>query len=166
MAKKPKKDLRTWLPPRTTSEYGREVDVSLQLVSRAAAAVEKSPASASLAVQALVCHGLSTEYPGDTIVAPLTSSALGGDAAAVLELVNEIGATTPCVNAYDPPYPVPVAATSLDEAELAKVLDLGSAANGLANVGARTDGRTWVLAPLSDGPQPTVSLTLLHLGVP
>merc|ERR1719171_1253642 len=100
MAKKKKVDDRVWLPKRT-SEFGREVDVALQLVSRAAAGMEKASVQvANLASQALVCDGIASEFPGDVIIA--SASAAGGDADAVVELVNELGATTPCVNEFDP----------------------------------------------------------------
>merc|ERR1712159_895896 len=89
MPKKPKKDDRVWLPPRT-SAYGREVDVAMQVVSRAAAVVGKAPSTkaASVAVQALCSDGVGSEFPEDVVVA--AESACDADLQqSVLELVNE-----------------------------------------------------------------------------
>ena len=71
MAKKPKKDHRVWLPQRS-SRFAREVDVALQLVSRAAGAIsdEASFAVASIAAQALVCDGIGSEFAEDTLIGP------------------------------------------------------------------------------------------------
>ena len=120
MAKKPKVDKRSWLPKRS-SPFAREVDVALQLVSRAAAGVGKAPAAAvNLATQALVCDGLASEFEGDTVMAAESAESFAGCDAetrqAALALANELGATTPCVNAFVPPYPDPVARLETAEA--------------------------------------------------
>lgn len=162
MAKKPKADTRVWLPKRS-SRLAREVDVALQLVSRAAAGVEKAGSSAATIVaQALVIDGLESEFADDTVIGPESAGTLEKCEASVREaalaLINELGATTPCVNTYLPPYPDAVRATELkDEAALSATLDKGSA----SGVGPRT----WVLAPVTDVEQPAVSLSLLEGGV-
>lgn len=165
MAKKPKKDVRVWLPPRS-SPFAREVDAALQLVSRAAAGVGKATSAqmATVVAQALVCDGINSEFADDVIIAPETSASLQACDAdtqkAALELINELGATNPCVNAFDPPYPEPVRAAALaDEAEIGAKLDLGKA----TGIGPRT----WVLAPVTtDSEQAAVSLTLIEYGHP
>jgi len=58
MMAKPKKDPRTWLPKRV-SQYAREMDVALMLVSRAAAAMAQPLPIANLVTQALVSDGLA-----------------------------------------------------------------------------------------------------------
>lgn len=161
MPKKPAKDPRTWLPPRT-SQYGREVDVALQLVSRAAAS---DPSVAGLVAQAVIADGLASEWPGDTLLASESAASLAAldDATKqlVLEQANAVGATTPCVNSYDPPYPVPVAATQLDETTLAAALDRRLGPD------ARLTERTWALAPVDMSlDQPAIALTLLEYGQP
>ena len=99
MAKKPKTDPRVWVPKRS-SPYAREVDVALQLVSRASAAVGKGSLEvANIAAQALVSDGIGSEFSDDTVMATQSAATLKAvDAGATLELINEIGATTPCVN--------------------------------------------------------------------
>ena len=163
MAKKPKKDHRVWLPKRS-SRFAREVDVALQLVSRAAAGIKDDVALpvSNIVAQALVCDGISSEFATDTMIAresAATLQACDADAQkAALELINEIGATTPCVNAFDPPYPEAVKPCELTEADLGATLDKGNA----KGVGERT----WVLAPITAVEQPAVSLTLLEFGQP
>lgn len=160
MAKKKKEDDRVWLPPRT-SRFAREVDVALQLVSRAAAAVGRaSPQVATITSQTLVCDGIASEFSGDNVIASESSSLADEDALkAALELVNEIGATTPCVNDFVTPYPDPVQATACNEiADLKATLDKGAS----TVIGERS----WVLAPITDAVQPSVSLTLLEGGQP
>ena len=160
MMPKSKKDPRVWLPPRS-SQYAREVDVALQLVSRAAAAVAKDEKMATIASQALICDGIASEFAGDTMIAPESAASLpaGDELKAVVELINEIGETEPCVNKFEPPYPVAVKATKLTETELGTTLDMGNA----AGVGART----WLLAPVDTSVAiPAISLTLLEFGRP
>ena len=159
MAKKPKTDPRVWLPKRS-SPYAREVDVALQLVSRASAAVGKASLEvANIAAQALVSDGIGSEFSDDTVMATQSAATLKAvDAGATLELINEIGATTPCVNEFDPPYPDAVKATALTEADLGALLDKGN--------GGNLGPRTWVLAPITEAVQPAVSLTLLESGLP
>ena len=159
LAKKPKTDPRSWLPARS-SPFGREVDVALQLVSRAAPAASEPALVASIVSQALVSDGLQSEFPADGIIAPNTAASLAGhDEQAILDLCNTLGATQPCVNAFDPPYPVPVAATKLDAATLATALEWGSATGGLPP-------RAWLLASIAEAAQPAISLTLLEYGRP
>lgn len=159
LAKKPKPDPRSWLPART-SPFGREVDVALQLVSRAALAAAEPMLVANLVSQVLVSDGLHSEFATDGIIAPNTAASLAAhDEQAILELCNELGAAQPCVNDFDPPYPKPVAATKLDAAALAAALERGSKAEALPP-------RTWVLAPITEAAQPAISLTLLEYGRP
>ena len=73
-------------------------------------------------------------------------------------LLNEIGATTPCVNEFAPPYPDAVKATALTEADLGATLDKGTSGN--------LGPRTWVLAEITEAVQPAISLTLLESGLP
>lgn len=157
MAKKKKNDDRTWLPQRS-SPFAREVDVALQLVSRAAAGLEKASSIelAGVAAQALIGDGLRSEFPEDGLVAAVTAEASSQQA--VLELVNEIGATTPCVNEFEPPYPVPVPATALTEETLQTTLAKG----GQEAIGPRT----WLLAPIAEATYTAISLTLLEFGQP
>jgi len=158
LAKKPKTDPRSWLPARA-SPFGREVDVALQLVSRAAPASE-SALVASLVSQALVSEGLKSEFPNDSIIAPNTAASLAGhDEQAILDLCNQLGATQPCVNEFDPPYPKPVAAAKFDAATLSAALERGCAVTALSP-------RTWLLAPVAEAAQPAISLTLLEYGRP
>jgi len=162
MAKKPKVDKRSWLPKRS-SPFAREVDVALQLVSRAAAGVGKAPVAAvNLATQALVCDGLASEFEGDAVMAAESAESFAGCDAetrqAALALANELGATTPCVNAFVPPYPDPVATLETDEAGLAVALT--------RNVRAGLGPRTWVLSPVAEAEQPAISLSLLEYGRP
>ena len=128
MMAKPKKDPRTWLPKRV-SQYAREMDVALMLVSRAAAAMAQPLPIANLVTQALVSDGLASEFPGDTLVAGAADAAAIGDAAA-LELINELGVTNPCVNGYIDFYPEPVPPTTLDAAGLGAALERGAARVG------------------------------------
>jgi len=114
--------------------------------------------------QAVISDGLSSEWPGDTLIAPESAASLQALDDATRQLVlnqtNVVGATTPCVNSYEPPYPVPVAATHCpDQPALAAALDR-RAADGIAE-------RTWVLAPVDlSVDQPAISLTLLEYGQP
>ena len=73
--------------------------------------------------------GLASEFPGDTLVAGAADAAAIGDAAA-LELINELGATNPCVNGYIDFYPEPVPPTTLDAAGLGATLERGAARVG------------------------------------
>jgi len=159
MMAKPKKDPRTWLPKRV-SQYAREMDVALMLVSRAAAAMAQPLPIANLVTQALVSDGLASEFPGDTLVAGAADAAAIGDAAA-LELINELGVTNPCVNGYIDFYPEPVPPTTLDAAGLGATLERGA-----ARVGQPLSPRTWLLAPIVEAKQAAISLTLLDMGRP
>ena len=162
MMAKSKKDPRVWLPQRS-SPFAREVDVALQLVSRAAAGLVKEGVSlqvANAAAQALVCDGINSEFADDVVVASEDAATCDGDAQkAALELINELGATTPCVNAYEPPYPDAVKATELSADTLTATL---------GKVKGMTFGpeRTWLLAPIIETAQPAISLTLLEFGRP
>ena len=142
MMAKPKKDGRSWLP-RRSSPYARELDVALMLVSRAAGAIEQPVPIANLVTQALVSDGLASEFPGDTLIAEAPEAAAVGDAAA-LELINELGATNPCVNNYIDSYPEPVPPTTLDPAGLGAALERSA-----ATVGQPLSPRTWLLAPIT-----------------
>ena len=162
MPKKSKKDPRVWLPPRT-SPFAREVDVALQLVSRAAAAVIQAPIPvANVAAQALICDGIASEFAQDVIVASESAATFGTCDAemqkAALEIINELGATTPCVNSFEPPYPDAVKATEVSASDLPALLDKG--------LGTTLGPRTWLLAPITEAAQPAVSLTLLEFGRP
>ena len=157
MAKKSKKDPRVWLPKRS-SPFAREVDVALQLVSRAASAVraEVPIAVTNVAAQTLVCDGLLSEFASDSIIAPARSTTAEADTLkAAIELINEIGATTPCVNAFEPPYPDAVAPTQVSEADVGATLDKGAADH--------LGPRTWVCAraaQLCSLPPPPLALVL------
>jgi 3'(2'), 5'-bisphosphate nucleotidase len=162
MAKKSKADHRVWLPKRT-SPFARELDVALQLVSRAAAGVDRSPTQvANFAAQALVCDGIASEFADDTVMASETASTFAACDAetqkAVLELINEEGANTPCVNSFEPPYPEAVKETQLSGSDVGATLDKGAAKS--------LSARTWVLAPIVEADQPAVSLTLMEGGQP
>lgn len=159
MMAKPKKDPRTWLPKRV-SQYAREMDVALMLVSRAAAAMAQPLPIANLVTQALVSDGLASEFPGDTLIAGAADAAAIGDAAA-LELINELGVTNPCVNGYIDFYPEPVPPTTLDAAGLGATLERSA-----ARVGQPLSPRTWLLAPIVEANQAAISLTLLDMGRP
>jgi hypothetical protein len=159
MMAKPKKDTRSWLPQRT-SKYAREQDVALMLVSRAAAAMAQPLPIANLVTQALVSDGLASEFPGDTLIAGAADAGAVGDAAA-LELINELGATNPCVNGYIDFYPEPVPPTTLDAAGLGATLERSA-----ARVGQPLSPRAWLLAPIVEANQPAISLTLLDMGRP
>jgi len=159
MMAKPKKDGRSWLP-RRSSPYARELDVALMLVSRAAGAIEQPVPIANLVTQALVSDGLASEFPGDTLIAEAPEAAAVGDAAA-LELINELGATNPCVNNYIDSYPEPVPPTTLDPAGLGAALERSA-----ATVGQPLSPRTWLLAPITEAKQSAISLTLLDMGRP
>jgi hypothetical protein len=159
MMAKPKKDTRSWLP-RRTSQYAREIDVALMLVSRAAAAMAQPLPIANLVTQALVSDGLASEFPGDTLIAGAADAAAIGDAAA-LELINELGVTNPCVNGYIDFYPEPVPPTTLDAAGLGATLERSA-----ARVGQPLSPRTWLLAPIVEANQAAISLTLLDMGRP
>ena len=162
MMAKSKKDPRVWLPQRS-SPFAREVDVALQLVSRAAAGLVKEGVSlqvANAAAQALVCDGIHSEFADDVVVASEGAATCDGDAQkAALEIINELGATTPCVNSYEPPYPDAVRATELSADTLTATLE---------KVKGMTFGpeRTWLLAPIIETAQPAISLTLLEFGRP
>ena len=159
MMAKPKKDGRSWLP-RRSSPYARELDVALMLVSRAAGAIEQPLPIANLVTQALVSDGLASEFPGDTLIAEAPEAAAVGDAAA-LELINELGATNPCVNNYIDSYPEPVPPTTLDPAGLGAALERSA-----ATVGQPLSPRAWLLAPITEAKQSAISLTLLDMGRP
>ena len=94
---------------------------------RASAAVGKASLEvANIAAQALVSDGIGSEFSGDHGDGDQRRDFEGGrPAGAALELINEIGATTPCVNEFDPPYPDAVKATALTEADLGALLDKG-----------------------------------------
>ena len=64
--------------------------------------------------------------------------------AAALELINELGATNPCVNNYIDSYPEPVPPTTLDPAGLGAALERSA-----ATVGQPLSPRTWLLAPIT-----------------
>ena len=113
------------------------------LVSRAAGAIEQPLPIANLVTQALVSDGLASEFPGDTLIAEAPEAAAVGDAAA-LELINELGATNPCVNNYIDSYPEPVPPTTLDPAGLGAALERSA-----ATVGQPLSPRTWLLAPIT-----------------
>jgi 3'-phosphoadenosine 5'-phosphosulfate (PAPS) 3'-phosphatase len=162
MMAKPKKDPRSWLPQRT-SQYSRELDVALMILSRAAASAAQPAPIANLVTQALVSDGLTSEFPGDTLIARESAATLAAaDAAAqatALELCNELGATNPCVNGYIDYYPEPVKPTELDAAALGAALERGAVVQPLSP-------RTWLLAPVAEAAQTALSLTLLDMGRP
>jgi hypothetical protein len=107
-----------------------------------------------------VSEGLKSEFPNDSIIAPNTAASLAGhDEQAILDLCNQLGATQPCVNEFDPPYPKPVAAAKFDAAKLSAALERGCAVTALSP-------RTWLLAPVAEAAQPAISLTLLEYGRP
>ena len=173
MPPKPKIDKRTWLPKRA-SRFGRELDAAMQVVSRACAVVTPTDGSAAagldaaaaeLAAQAVVCGPLAAEFADDAIVATPTAAAFdaldGAVREGVLAAVNEVGATTPCVNEWGAPEAVPSGA--LDDAALAKLLAGVAQASPKVALG---EGRVWLLSPVLQGAQPGVSLALLCDGEP
>ena len=146
----------------------------MQVVSRACAVVTPTDGSAAagldaaaaeLAAQAVVCGPLAAEFADDAIVATPTAAAFDAlDGAAregVLAAVNEVGATTPCVNEWGAPEAVPSGA--LDDAALAKLLAGVAQASPKVALG---EGRVWLLSPVLQGAQPGVSLALLCDGEP